>query len=65
MYRRIVFTGVTNNIEHRISEHNAGLDRDSFTYSRRPVVVRYVQEFDQPEQAIRAEKQVKGWSRAK
>ena len=59
------YTGVTNDIERRISEHNAGLDSDSFTYSRRPVVVRYIQEFDQPEQAIRAEKQIKGWSRAK
>ena len=38
------YTGVTNNIERRISEHNVGLDRDSFTYSRRPVVVRYIQD---------------------
>ena len=59
------YTGVTNNVERRIVEHNSGLDKKSYTYSRRPVKLVYSQEFSDPNEAIRFEKQVKGWSRAK
>jgi putative endonuclease len=59
------YTGVTNNVERRIVEHNSGLDKNSYTYSRRPVKLVYSQEFSDPNEAIRFEKQVKGWSRAK
>ena len=59
------YTGVTNNVERRIVEHNSGLDKKSYTYSRRPVKLVYSQEFSGPNEAIRFEKQVKGWSRAK
>lgn len=59
------YTGITNNIELRIHQHNQGLDVDAYTYSRRPVVLRYYQEFTNPNEAIAFEKQVKGWSRQK
>lgn len=59
------YTGVTNDVERRIAEHNSGEDNDSYTSFRRPVVLKFVQEFDEPYQAISAEKQIKGWSRAK
>jgi putative endonuclease len=59
------YTGVTNNVEKRVIEHNTGLVKKSYTFSRRPVKVVYSQEFRDMNQAIRFEKQVKGWSRAK
>jgi len=59
------YTGVTNNVERRIVEHDSGLDKKSYTYFRRPVKLVYSQEFSDPNEAIRFEKQVKGWSRAK
>ena len=59
------YTGVTNNIEKRIIEHNSGVDRKSYTFSRRPVKLVYLERFIDPEKAIRREKQIKGWSRKK
>jgi putative endonuclease len=59
------YTGVTNNVQKRIVEHNLGLDNKSYTFSRRPVTLVYSQEFTDLNKAIRFEKQVKGWSRAK
>ena len=59
------YTGVTNNVEKRMIEHNTGLVKKSYTYPRRPVKLIYSQEFSDMNQAIRFEKQIKGWSRAK
>jgi putative endonuclease len=46
-------------------EHNEGIHPKSFTYKRRPVVLRYFQRFTSINDAIAWEKQVKGWSRKK
>ncbi len=51
-------------LERRVSEHNAG-SFGGFTKSRRPVELVYSQEFDRVTDAIAAERQLKGWSRAK
>ncbi len=51
-------------LERRISEHDAGT-YGGFTKSRRPVELVYSQEFDRITDAIAAERQFKGWSRAK
>ncbi len=59
------YTGVTNNVDIRVDQHNAGINPDSYTYSRRPVILAYVQEFMDPLQAIAFEKRLKKWSRAK
>lgn len=59
------YTGITNNVERRLSEHNNGLDSSSYTYSRRPVILVFQYAFNNPKQAIAFEKQVKGWSRKK
>ena len=59
------YTGVTNNVQKRLAEHNSGLDNKSYTYSRRPVKLVFSQEFSDSNEAIRFEKQVKGWSRVK
>lgn len=59
------YTGMTNNLDKRLYEHNSGLHPTSFTHNRRPVVLRYFQYFSDVNQAIAWEKQLKGWSRKK
>lgn len=59
------YTGVTNNLEKRIYEHNFGNNPKSYTYSRRPVKLVFSQCFTNVKEAIIAEKQIKGWSRKK
>jgi len=59
------YTGVTNNLERRFKEHETGVDTSSYTYSRRPFKVHYVAVFQDVNEAIAFEKQVKGWSRKK
>lgn len=59
------YTGVTNDYETRISQHNAGIDTNSYTFKRRPVELVYISEFTEVLQAIAWEKKVKRWSRKK
>jgi putative endonuclease len=59
------YTGTTRkNLELRLAEHNAGTFH-GYTASRRPVVLVFSQWFDRVTDAVSAERQVKGWSRAK
>jgi len=51
-------------LEDRVAQHNAG-NFGGYTTSRRPVVLVWHQEFQYVTDAIAAERQVKGWSRAK
>jgi putative endonuclease len=59
------YTGITNNVERRLWQHNNGIDRFCYTYTRQPVRLVYAAEFHDSMEAIRWEKQIKGWSRAK
>ena len=59
------YTGITNDFERRVDEHNAGNDKNSYTFSRRPVKLVFQYEFNDVNQAIAFEKQLKGWSRKK
>lgn len=59
------YTGVTNDLDRRIWEHNSDTNFHSYTYKRRPVVLKYFQRFQNINDAIAFEKQVKGWSRKK
>ena len=59
------YTGVTNDIERRLDEHRIGINKASYTYSRRPVNLVYHEYFMDINEAIDFEKQIKGWSRAK
>jgi putative endonuclease len=59
------YTGVTNNVEKRFFEHQNGIHREAYTYTRRPVDLVYTENYDKIEDAIRREKQVKDWSRLK
>ena len=51
-------------LDQRVAEHNAG-KYDGYTKGRRPVKLVFAQEFQQITDAIVAERQIKGWSRAK
>ena len=51
-------------VEYRVSEHNEGI-HNGYTKSRRPVMLAFSEYFDRITDAIAAERQVKGWSRAK
>ena len=59
------YTGVTNNVEKRLAEHNSSDSSTSYTSKRRPVQLVYSQQFNDIMQAIELEKQIKGWSRKK
>ncbi|KIO51107.1 GIY-YIG nuclease family protein [Flavobacterium hibernum] len=59
------YTGVTSDIERRLNEHCFGSNKESYTYSKRPLELVFCTEFNDVNQAIAFEKQVKGWSRKK
>jgi putative endonuclease len=59
------YVGVTSNLEARLAEHQSGTDLECFTRIRRPVLLVYSETFAAPDEAIAAEKRLKGWSRAK
>ncbi|SHO63914.1 GIY-YIG nuclease family protein [Algoriphagus zhangzhouensis] len=59
------YTGVTNNLERRLSEHQEGFDPNSYTFKRRPIKLVFSQKFQNIKEAISFEKQVKGWSKKK
>ena len=59
------YTGVTNNPDRRVAEHNEGHDPKSYTFNRRPVELLFCEMFSDIKQAIAFEKQIKGWSRKK
>src|SRR4030095_920381 len=56
------YTGVGNDIERRLWEHNTGHEESCYTFSRRPVELKYFEIFTDVNQAIAREKQLKGWS---
>jgi putative endonuclease len=59
------YIGTTRkDLEARIAEHNAG-HFAGYTATRRPVRLVFTQHFNVITDAIAAEKQLKGWSRAK
>jgi len=59
------YTGTARvGLEARVAAHNAGT-YDGYTKTRRPVTSMFSEWFEQITDAIAAERQVKGWSRAK
>ena len=59
------YTGVTNDPDRRLQEHEAGADEGAYTFTRRPVKLLWYDAFQTPMAAIDIEKQIKGWSRRK
>jgi predicted GIY-YIG superfamily endonuclease len=58
------YVGHTDNLEYRIGQHQSGLIA-GFTANHLPVELVWSQEFATRHEAKTAEKQIKGWSRAK
>jgi putative endonuclease len=59
------YVGTTRgSLETRIAEHQAGAF-DGYTARRRPVALAFHQYFDRSEDAVSAERRVKGWRREK
>jgi putative endonuclease len=53
-----------DDLEPRVADHQAGARR-GYTYTRRPVRLVWSERFDRITDAIAAERQIKGWTRAK
>jgi putative endonuclease len=59
------YVGTTRgSLDKRIAEHQAGAF-DGYTARRRPVALVFDRYFDRAEDAVAAERQVKGWRREK
>lgn len=59
------YTGVTRrSVEERVSEHNLGLV-PGFTSKRLPVELLFSEPYERVDEAVAAERRIKGWSRAK
>lgn len=60
------YTGLTRrSVEERISEHMQGLDREAYTFKRRPLKLVYSEPHGRYDEAVATERRIKGWSRAK
>ncbi len=60
---RELYIGVTNNLARRLAEHRAGIDPDDHAYRHEAVRLVLVEHTGEVREAIRREKQLKGWRR--
>jgi predicted GIY-YIG superfamily endonuclease len=58
------YTGHTDNLEERIAKHQMG-ETEGYTSTRLPVTLMFLEEFPTREEALRCERQIKGWGRKK
>jgi len=58
------YTGHMDNLERRLTEHQHG-EIDSYTSTRLPVKLVYSESFNSRDDAFRAERKIKGWTRKK
>ena len=61
----VLYIGVTNNLQRRILEHKNKLFENSFSKKYKLYKLVWCQEFNNPQEAIEAEKKIKGWKRDK
>ena len=60
-----LYVGITRRtIEERLSEHAQGISK-GYTQSRRPVELLHSEHYERADEAVAAERRLKGWSRAK
>ena len=59
-----IYTGVTNNIERRFSEHK-NKKGGHYTSSHQAVKIIYKEEYLTQKEALKRERQIKGWHREK
>ena len=56
---------MTNDLERRVNQHKSGYKKDSYTFERRPIKLVWYLNCTNPSEAIKKEKQIKGWSHLK
>jgi putative endonuclease len=61
---RSFYVGHTDNLEHRMAQHESGLI-PGYTSTKLPVKLVWSQPFATRLEALDAERKIKGWSRAK
>ncbi len=59
------YTGMTSDLDKRVQQHQEGKTYDGYTHSRRPIKLVWHVMCNDPNDAIRLEKQIKGWTRKK
>ena len=62
-HNRTLYAGVTNDLERRVAEHKAAVSGFCAQYNVRRLV--WYESFTNVNEAIAAEKRIKGWTRAK
>ena len=60
-----LYTGVTNDLEHRVAQHKAKVNPTGFTARYNITRLVYFEQFTNVTEAIEWEKTIKGWVRAK
>ena len=60
-----LYVGCTNNLERRLQQHNDSKWGAHHTKVRRPVALKYKENFDTLKEARRREVELKGWRREK
>ncbi|MCW2382961.1 MULTISPECIES: GIY-YIG nuclease family protein [unclassified Sphingobium] len=63
-YGGAFYVGHTDDIEHRINQHQAG-EIAGFTRDRRPLKLVWSEQFSTRIEALEMERKLKGWSRTK
>lgn len=56
---------MTSDLDKRLQQHQEGKTFDGYTSTRKPVTLVWQVQCTNPNDAIRIEKQIKGWSRRK
>ncbi len=59
------YAGISADPLSRLEGHRLGLDPRAYTYQRRPVKLVWAESFQDYEEALAVERQIKGWSHAK
>ncbi len=62
---KTLYVGCTNNLEKRLKEHNHSKSGAHYTKIRRPVVLKYSEEFETLKEARKRESEIKNWKREK
>lgn len=57
------YVGCTNNLKKRLQEHNKSKWGAHYTKIRRPVVLKYSEEYKTLKEARQREAEIKGWRR--
>ncbi len=57
-----LYTGVTNNLEKRFSDHQSGKGA-KYTKSHKPIQIVYQEEFETHSEALKREIEIKSWTR--